>query len=416
MSWVEVPLHRVADLESGFGFPRERQGDSTQEIPFFRVSDMNLDGNEVLMSNHTNTVSEKVLAALHARAFPSGTVIFPKIGAAIATEKKRILIKPATYDNNVMGAVPKSVVVPRFLYYWFLRLRLSDFASASHVPSIRKSVMEQIPFNLPPPSEQRRIVEILDQADVLRKLRRDADAKAARILPALFLKMFGDPATNPMGWSVKKLSDVASTTSGGTPDTKNGAYYGGAIPWIKSGELSSRTVTRTEQTITEEGLRNSSAKWIEPGAILVAMYGATVGQVARLGIRATTNQAICAITPGTAIEPEFLAEFLRLSKQQLLDRRVGGAQPNISQQIIRALNVPVPPPALQQQFARIALTMEATLDELSALQPRLGSLSCLLAQRAFSGQLTAKWRQAHMQELLVEMQEQARQLNLPAPN
>ena len=313
--------------------------------------------------------------------------------------------------DGVKVLQPRDGFSAKFLYYYWLAIDIPNHGYSRHF-----KFLKDIAVPIFAPSEQRRIVEILDQADALRKRRRDADAKAARILPALFLKMFGDPATNPMGWSVKKLSDVASTTSGGTPDTKNGAYYGSAIPWIKSGELSSRTVTRTEQTITEEGLRNSSAKWIEPGAILVAMYGATVGQVARLGIRATTNQAICAITPGTAIEPEFLAEFLRLSKQQLLDRRVGGAQPNISQQIIRALNVPVPPSALQQQFARIAWTMEATLDELSALQPRLGSLSCLLAQRAFSGQLTAKWRQAHMQELLVEMQEQARLLNLPTPN
>ena len=77
MTWRTVPLHKVASLESGFGFPRENQGDENQEFPFFRVSDMNIPGNEVFMENHSNTVSAATLKELGARAFPAGTVIFP---------------------------------------------------------------------------------------------------------------------------------------------------------------------------------------------------------------------------------------------------------------------------------------------------------------------------------------------------
>lgn len=78
------------------------------------------------MESHSNTVSAATLKELGARAFPKGTVIFPKIGAAIGTEKKRILVKSATFDNNVMGAVPKGNVHPKFLYYWFLQLKLME--------------------------------------------------------------------------------------------------------------------------------------------------------------------------------------------------------------------------------------------------------------------------------------------------
>jgi type I restriction enzyme S subunit len=333
---------------------------------------------------------------------------------------------PAELDGEIASTgftvlrVRPKVVEAKYIFY---RAQHSEFvnylvanATGASYPAVSDAIVKRAPLSLPSLPEQRRIVEILDQADALRKRAREADAKAARILPALFLKMFGDPASNPMGWPTKKLSKIADTTSGGTPDTKNSTYYGGDIPWVKSGELAARTVRRTQQTLTGAGLRNSSAKWIDAGAILLAMYGATVGQVSRLAIRATTNQAVCAITPHEDMEAEYLVEFLRLSKQRLLDLRVGGAQPNISQQIIRSLDVPIPPGHLRQRFAMIVAQLEKQLSELQTSQPHLDNLFESLMQHAFSGQLTAKWRAAHMQELLVEMQEQARALNLPMAN
>jgi len=267
---------------------------------------------------------------------------------------------------------------------------------------------------LPPPSEQRRIVEILDQADRLRRLRAEADAKADRILPALFIRMFGDPSTNPRQWLTKKLCEVATTSSGGTPATKRDDYYGGGIPWVKSGELACRMVLSTEDTITEEGLRNSSAKWLDPGTILVAMYGATVGQVSLLGIRATTNQAICAVRPESEIVLQYMLEFLRMSKPLLLSRRVGGAQPNISQQIIRGLDVPIPPLPLQERFASQMTIIESTLTASARVGNGLGRLFDALVSGAFSGELTAAWREAHLTELLQEMEHQAKALAAPA--
>jgi len=426
MSWSEVPLNKVADLESGFGFPREQQGDSNQEFPFFRVSDMNLDGNEVFMSNYTNTVSRETLGRLHARAFPAGTVIFPKIGAAIATGKKRVLTKPATFDNNVMGAVPRSCVEPKFLYYWFLRLNLSDCANDSHVPSIRKSVMEKISFELPPPTEQRRIVEILDQADSLRKLRREADAKAARILPALFLKMFGDPATNPMGWPVKPLSK--------------------AIDHIEAG-WSARSEMRERQP-GEFGVLKVSA--VTSGRFLPEEYK-TVASVPSsqtlvtpkrgdlLFSRANTRELVAATC---LVDADYPYLFLPDKLWRLLPRKdiattpylrelmacevvrdkfrafssgSSGSMLNVSQTAVLRTEVPLAPRDLQMTFERYTWEVLGLLRTIHQAHTRLETLRTTLLQRAFSSQLTAKWRMAHMQELLTEMREQARLLGLPMP-
>ncbi|WP_175265875.1 restriction endonuclease subunit S [Methanothrix thermoacetophila] len=112
----------------------------------------------------------------------------------------------------------------------------------------------------------------------------------------------------PAHWRVVRLGEVAQTTSGGTPQRDKLEYYGGHIPWIKSGELDDRDIFAATEQITELGLQNSNAKMFEPGTLLIAMYGATAGKVGILQIPAATNQAICAILPK---EPKvFIERFL----------------------------------------------------------------------------------------------------------
>ena len=143
----------------------------------------------------------------------------------------------------------------------------------------------------------------------------------------------------------RRLGEFCRTGSGGTPSRKQAErYYGGDIPWVKSGELRAAVVTHTEESITREALDRSSAKLVPAGALLVAMYGATVGQVAVLGIEATTNQAVCHVIPDeSAVTPRYLYHALQRQVPNWLRLRVGGAQPNISQQIIRDSKIPLPP-------------------------------------------------------------------------
>ena len=155
---------------------------------------------------------------------------------------------------------------------------------------------------------------------------------------------------------VLRIGDFCKTGSGGTPNrSKQSEYYdGGTIPWVKSGELAQSVIDSAEEFITKSGLGDSSAKLLPPGAILIAMYGATVGQVARLAISAATNQAICHIYPDQEVcSPDYLYRFLEGAKNRLLAKRVGGGQPNISQKIVRDLRVALPPLAEQKRIAEI---------------------------------------------------------------
>lgn len=158
-----VELGSICDVRSGWGFPRSEQGVKSEVIPFFKVGDMNRRGNEIVMNVAGNYIAEATSEKLGVRPAPAGTIIFPKIGAAIATNKKRILREKSAYDNNVMGLVPRDAIDPAFLFHWIQSVNLTSWGNDSGaVPSIRKPTVEKVLIPLPPLEVQQEIVRVLD--------------------------------------------------------------------------------------------------------------------------------------------------------------------------------------------------------------------------------------------------------------
>ena len=165
---------------------------------------------------------------------------------------------------------------------------------------------------------------------------------------------------------IARIRDFCSTGTGGTPFRGNAERYykGGVYPWVKSGELRETVIYKTEESLTEVALEESNVRLIPAGALLVAMYGATVGRLGILGVPATTNQAVCHIIPDpNAAEVRYLFYALRNQVSHIVSRGVGGAQPNISQQIVRELEVPLPVLAEQRRIVDI-------LDKAGALEAK----------------------------------------------
>ncbi|NLS79646.1 MAG: N-6 DNA methylase [Chloroflexi bacterium] len=193
--WERVEIRQIGRVESGFGFPLERQGSTDEEIPFLKVSDMNLPANETVITTWNNSVSRETLRELHAKAFPAGTVIFPKIGAAIATNKKRILGQESTYDNNVIGIVPDSDLVdPRYLYTYLLGFDISHWASDAQPPSMRKTVVEAHKLPLPPLDIQRQIVAELEAERALVEGNRALIERMEHKVQARLAEVWGEAA------------------------------------------------------------------------------------------------------------------------------------------------------------------------------------------------------------------------------
>lgn len=153
--------------------------------------------------------------------------------------------------------------------------------------------------------------------------------------------------------NIVRLGDVLKTSSGGTPSKDVAEYYeNGTIPWLRSGEVSQGYIHSAEICITESALQNSSAKMFPVNTVLIAMYGATAGQVGILKFESATNQAICGILPDKNILPEYIYYILKSQKDELIRISTGGAQPNISQAIIKDIKFPLLP--IEEQRAIVA--------------------------------------------------------------
>ena len=170
-----------------------------------------------------------------------------------------------------------------------------------------------------------------------------------------------------------RIIDVCDISSGGTPARGRKEYYNGNIPWIKTGELKNEELFDTEEKITDLGLENSSAKLYSKGSLVVAMYGATIGKTAKLGMDATTNQA-CAVLfhiQNTRISTDYLWLYIQSQTNKLKSMAYGGAQPNINAGIIANYNVPLPPLAIQNE---IVFHITSLRTEQKALQQQSLSL------------------------------------------
>ena len=196
----------------------------------------------------------------------------------------------------------------------------------------------------------------------------------------------------PKDWKWVKLGEVCHTTSGGTPNRREIKYYNGTIPWVKSGELDRGVITDTEEKISEEAIKNSSAKIFPNGTLLIALYGATIGKLAFLGVEAATNQAICGIYQNENIISTYLYNYLFHKKQKLVGQGIGGAQPNISQTILKDLDLPLPPIPTQQaivsKIEELFSELDKGIEKLRTAQQQLKTYRQSVLKWAFEGRLT----------------------------
>ncbi len=310
-------------------------------------------------------------------------------------------------------------------HYLFYRTLKSDFVEyltagmrGANYPAVTDGVVKEVLVPLPPPSEQRRIVEILDQADALRRKRTEADTRAERILPALFIKMFGDPASNPRGWKIDSLGSVIEETQYGTSTRANEQDAGVAIIRMNNIDSSGRMdLTNLKYVILGE--KELEKYKLEQGDLLFNRTN-SAELVGKTGLWTSDLEAVPAsylirfrVNTEQALS-EYIWAYMNTPfiKQLLFNkarRAIGMA--NINAQELRALPLVLPDIELQHSFALKIEALNLFYKRRSIVKNHIEALFQLLLYQAFSGDLTAKWREVHMQELLAEMEEQARLLN-----
>ncbi|MCX5777319.1 MAG: restriction endonuclease subunit S [Candidatus Firestonebacteria bacterium] len=314
----------------------------------------------------------------------------------------RSCIIPKT-DEKMITAVDCTIMrfKKNILAEWFVNYSLSrdyqnkitEDVSGATRQRISRSNLGNVEIPIPTIIEQKRIVGILDKvfADIA-KAKENAEKNlqnASELFESYLQNVF---AHSGDGWEEKKLGDVCSTGAGGTPlKAKKEYYQGGTIPWLRSGEVSQGEIYESEMYITEKGLENSSARLFPSETVLIAMYGATAGQVGILKFKCSTNQAICGILPNINYIPSFIYYCFLSKKDELISQAVGGAQPNISQIKIKNTPIPVLSKKEQQNVVLKLDEISAKTKKLEAIyQKKLDDLEELkksILQKAFNGEL-----------------------------
>lgn len=296
---------------------------------------------------------------------------------------------------------PRTKYADRDFILSALQLYESDLVklgSGSTFQAIDRDDLEMLEIPLPPLAEQKRIAGILkEQMAAVDAARRSADAQlqAAENLPGAYLRaVFNNDESK--SWPRKRLGEIAKTSSGSTPSRGRSDYFGGKIPWVKTGELRDGFIQDTEECVTEKALKECSLPLLPVQTLLIAMYGQgqTRGRTGLLKLPATTNQACFAILPNPAVfDTAYLQWWFRHSYSRLRQETEsrGGNQPNLNGIFLREQEVQLPPLADQRRIASELSSQMSSAERLrQTLAEQLDAINQLpaaLLRRAFNGEL-----------------------------
>ena len=301
---------------------------------------------------------------------------------------------------HVLDATDKNLL--DFVAIVINAMKLDDYITGSAQPKLSQDNLNKIPIALPPLQEQKRLVKELNhwfslvdcieyQKDNLQNTINQTKSKILDL--AIHGKLVpqdptDEPATEllkrinpnagitsdnghyqklPEGWCLTTLGNIGNWQSGATPSRLQKEYYGGNIPWLKTGDLNDGIITNIPEFITEKALAETSVKLNPSGSVLIAMYGATIGKVGVLSFPATTNQACCACVD-YKLEQMYLFYFLLANRENFIRMGGGGAQPNISKEKI--INTVISLPPLKEQH-RIVAKIEEIFAQLDTIEASL---------------------------------------------
>ena len=302
----------------------------------------------------------------------------------------------------------QEIVLPQYLYY-LLKTKSYNYylhviATGAAQPCIFLSTLKNIKVKLPNLHVQSDVVSVLSKYDKLinnyKKQIEDLQNLASELYKEWFVRFRfpGHEKTSfengiPAGWKYVKISTAYNSSSGGTPSRQCLEYYeNGIYPWIKTGELKDSLILESEEYITESAIQNSSAKLFEKDSLIIAMYGATIGQIGINKMQATCNQACCVLRPKDNVPCGiyFLYMFFLFNRNYLISLGSGAAQQNLSQVVINKLNFLLPKTEVIEQFEKLE---KSIFDRMCVFQKKISVISKqrdLLLPRLMSGELEVK--------------------------
>ena len=321
-------------------------------------------------------------------------IVFSRVGSVDINALVTVRQKGWLFSGRVLRVRPFKQTDSLYLHYGLLKHSVrSDIVSRAvglTMASINTKILGETELSLPPLNEQRRIASALTSIDNLiaslgKLIEKKKNIKQGAMQQLLTGKTRLKGFTEP--WVYRKISEIATTSSGGTPSRSIPNYYYGDIKWFTTTELKDNYLYDSVEHITREALNNSSAKMFSANTILMAMYGATIGKLGVLKEPSTTNQACCAIKCNDIVEI-FLFYILLYNRKSIIEKGCGAGQPNISQAIVNELSFLVPPCEKEQQaIATILTKMDDEITALEAKRAKYEAIKQGMMQQLLTGKI-----------------------------
>lgn len=416
MKWPLVQLQKLADVSGGSTPRRKRPEYWNGSIPWLTPTDLPMPGERLAdVYDTADHITEEGLNSCAASLLPVGTVLF---SSRATIGKIGIARVPLATNQGFANFTPRPGVHSKYLAYalQYLTNDISALAGSTTFKEVRRGLLKKYKVPLPAYSEQYRIAEILERGDALRKQRVEANEKAQGILPALFYRTFGDPARNPNQWPTVTIRDIVESIERRNPEEGPAPSFTyidisgvdgehGAIVETRD-ILGKEAPSRARQVVSVNDVIISTVRPYLRATALVPHH--LNGQICSTGF--------CVLRAKRGRGFGFLYALSRLTwfTQQLNARARGASYPAVTDKDILDLTVPRPEaPQMHEFFDNQVLCLLALHQQQKRIAATLESLFESLLHRALTGDLTAQWREAHMKELLVEMQEQAKLLQGP---
>lgn len=341
-------------------------------------------------------ISEEALRNTNLCLHAPGTFLMAITGLeATGTRGKCAFVGVPSATNQSCLAINGTNKMDIKYLYWYYRMYGNylafKYSQGTKQQSFTATIVKNLPITYPKQViEQHRIASALTSIDNLisslgKLIEKKKNIKQGAMQQLLTGKIRLKEFTEP--WVYRKISEIATTSSGGTPSRSIPNYYYGDIKWFTTTELKDNYLYDSVEHITREALNNSSAKMFSANTILMAMYGATIGKLGVLKEPSTTNQACCAIKCNDIVEM-FLFYILLYNRKSIIEKGCGAGQPNISQAIVNELSFLVPPCEKEQQaIANILSKMDNEITALEAKRAKYEAIKQGMMQQLLTGKI-----------------------------
>lgn len=410
MSDMAEKLKEYCTVISGYAFKSKDLSEGT-DIPVIKIGNIS-NGKNVVIDDSTQYVNEEFLSVDEKYHIKNGDILISLTGSHMNQPNSMVGRCCRNLDDTIYllnqragKIIPNKSVDKDFLYYVF-RLPSIQYAianraygGANQVNVSPKDVMG-IKFDIPDITIQKKIADVLNAYDSLiqnnNKRIHLLEQMAENLYKEWFVRFrfpeyedveFEDGM--PKGWGREKIGLHYNTCSGGTPSRTHEEYYAdGTIPWVKTGEIKDNIIIHTDECITEEGIKGSSAKLLPQGAVVMAMYGVNIGMLAYLDSEMTCNQACCVFSDkNEIISRHYLFHYLYSIRDYLLLIGFGAAQQNLSQDLIKKVKIVIPSTELIKKFDEQKEPLYQTIRALMMQNDKLIKQRDMLLPRLMSGKL-----------------------------